>query len=398
MKRYQKALPALLGILALLVGAWSFAPQNTALGQTVATPSASGRSLSFPPGLSANQKALLQAQYDFNPDISSITPGSLVGADRTALDVMWAQNNAALQMTRLAISRARNSQVRAEARLMYQMLSKDQALLNQLEAQVGPVAGTPTPVATLTGTSTPVATTAPTSSATAVETSLPTEAATTEPTTAATIAPTEAATTEPTTAATIVPTEAATTEPTAAATESATAAATIASTAAVTEEPTLEASGTPEATVEGTLSASNRGGGGSAPVSLNNVPILPDTILDRLGFHWINLNGVYLNKVNRLSNSQFDLGFVTQVATLENMAIDTDRVVQTTSTNPVLQGVAKHLYEEYGLNLVMLQILGDRVFFGQSLTIHFPTPPGQSTPAGTESATPGDQSGSSEVH
>lgn len=395
MKRYQSVSPAILGILALFVGAWSFAPRSTAPAQGEVTPTPTSRPLSFPSGLPDDQRAVVQSLYDFSPDISSITPGSLVGSDRTALDVLWAHNYNTLQMLRVAMSRARNSRVRDEVRLLYQMRLKDQILLNQLEAQVGPAAGTSTPTAVSTSTagspttavtSTTVVTTVPTGSATAVSTSAPTVAATTLPTEqpTAVVTSTMAATLVSPPVETSVPTGVTTS--TSAATSAATSEATTTgeATSVPTSEATAETTGAPEGIII-------EGLGKIHPVSLRAVPILPGTGLGQLGFQTIDLNAVYLNKIMRVPNNQFDLAFATQLNGALYMALDVAREVQTTSTNPVLQSVAQHMVQENQLDLVLLQILGDRVFFDQSLRVHFPTSvaaPGQPTPVVTESATP----------
>lgn len=373
MRRYQKALPAIIGILALLAGAWSFAPRASALAQaqTTATATPASRPLSFPSGFSANQKDLLQSQYDFSVDISSITPGSLSASDQTALDVMAAQNYIALQMARVAMSKGQNAQVRAHARLLYQMRLKDQQLLNQIEAQVRGTGETPT------------AAVSETPAATASATTVATEVATTSPTASATAVAT--------TAATVAPTVAATTAATESVTPAATTAATASATTAATEAPTGEATGT-------SSGSSVNGEGGVSPLpSLNAVPILPDTTLGRLGFHTINLNRAFLANVTRFSGSHVDSAFIVQTTSLQSMAMDTDRVVETTASNPVLQSIARHLEEEYGLSNLILQVLGDRVFFGVGLGVAYPPPVSVSGKSGAQSNPPSTPSGNYDI-
>ncbi len=360
MKGYRKALPFALGLLVLTLVTWAYAPRGSVLAQdTTATPNPSPTSspLSFPPGMSANEKAQLQLLYDFNPDISSITTGSLTGSDRAALDVMWAQNYDTLEMIRVAMNRAENSQVRDHVRLLYQMRQKDQILLNQIEKQVGPVGGTATPTAAVTATQ--AATVAPTGTSVATAAPTSTSVATTAATSAATASATSAATAGPTTG------------------PSSTTAAT---SAAANRIQAMEAAGAVFAN-------------GSQPVSLNNVPVLPGTALGQLGFQSVNLNDMFLARVLYAPNGQFDLAFDMQMTSALNLAEDTANVVQTGSSNPVLQAVARHLYQEDGIDLLILQILGDRVFFDQDLIVSFPAPPGvpgqaTPTPASTESATP----------
>lgn len=380
MVRYRKVLPAVLGILVLFISAFSFAPRGAAFVQTTATPTPASRPLPFPLGFSEGEKATLQSLYDFSPDISPITPGSLSASDRTALDVMWAQNYNILQMLRAAMNRSKNLQMRAHIRLLYEMRSKDQQLLNQLEKQVSPISGTATPGVTTVPTG--VATTAPTSTTAATTAPTSTTAATTAPTEAATTAPSPTA--EATANATIVATAPVGYPPVPTATEAA------GYPAVPTAGATMETTGTPQ----GNLSAENTTNG--RPVSLQNVPILPNTALGQLGFHSINLEGAFLDKITRVPGNLFDAAFSVQMTSALNLGQDTAGAVRTSSTNAVLQNVASHLQKENSLDLLLLQVLGDRIFFNQSLNVQFPgvSPQGVQNQSGKSS----DQSDQFELH